>query len=50
MVSWENSVNSWISNWYERNKIVNKSSKIQILQDSHESLGDIDWNEVYKDN
>lgn len=50
MVSWENSVNSWISNWYERNKIVNKSSKIKILQESHEALGDIDWNEVYKDN
>ncbi len=48
MVSWQNSANSWISNWYERNKITNKSSKIDILKQSHDLLKDVDWNQVYQ--
>lgn len=49
MVNWESSANSWMSNWYERNKVANKSSKVEALKESHNLLKEVNWNEVYKD-
>lgn len=50
MKNWKGAVNSWMSNWYERNKIEKpKNSRMSNLKESHENLGGVDWNEVYKD-
>ena len=49
MVSWKSAVANWMKYYYERNKIqTTKISKLEIIQKSHASNEDIDWNEVYK--
>lgn len=49
MKVWRSAVNTWIDNWYERNKIQKKSSKLDNIKEAHEDLTGIDWNEVYKE-
>jgi len=48
MKSWKGAVHTWISNFYERNKMFEKKSKIDALREAHEELAEVDWNEVYK--
>jgi hypothetical protein len=48
MKSWKGAVHTWISNFYERNKMHEKKSKIETLREAHEELIEVDWNEVYK--
>jgi hypothetical protein len=48
MKSWKGAVHTWISNFYERNKMYEKKSKIETLREAHEELIEVDWNEVYK--
>ena len=51
MKSWKSAVANWIINYYDRNKInTAKKSKLEIIQKSHESNEQIDWNEIYKEN
>lgn len=50
MKSWKSAVANWIINYYDRNKInTAKKSKLEIIQKSHESNEQIDWNEIYKE-
>lgn len=50
MKSWKSAVANWMINYYDRNKINTvKKSKLEIIQKSHESNEQIDWNEIYKD-
>jgi hypothetical protein len=51
MKSWKSAVANWMINYYDRNKIqTNKKSKLEVIQQSHASNEDIDWNEIYKEN
>ncbi len=51
MKSWKSAVANWMINYYDRNKInTTKKSKLEIIQQSHASNEDIDWNEIYKEN
>lgn len=51
MVSWRSAVSNWINYYYERNKInTPKKSKLEVIQESHASNEDIDWNKFYKEN
>lgn len=51
MKSWKSAVANWILHFYERNKIqTTKTSKLEVIQQSHESNDGIDWNEYYKEN
>ena len=50
MKSWKGAVHTWISNFYERNKMIEKKSKIETLRESHEELSEVDWNKVYNIN
>lgn len=45
MKDWRSAVRTWMSNWNERNKI--SKTKLDIIQDAHESLDGVDWNKVY---
>jgi len=47
MKNWKGAVNTWIANWYERNRIPHKKSKIDNVKEAHENLDEIDWNTVY---
>jgi hypothetical protein len=47
MRSWKGAVNTWIANYYERNKMTIKKSKIDTIKEAHENLDDVDWNQVY---
>lgn len=47
MRNWKGAVNTWIANWYDRNNIKPKSSKLDNVKESHENLDGIDWNKVY---
>lgn len=47
MKSWKGAVNTWIANWYERNKISKPKSKVDTLQEVHEELDGVDWNAIY---
>jgi len=50
MANWKRAVANWMINYYERNKITTpKKSKLEAIQESHEEMEHIDWNEVYKD-
>lgn len=50
MKSWKSAVANWMINYYDRNKIqTNKKSKLEVIQKSHESNEQIDWNEIYKE-
>ena len=50
MKSWKSAIANWIINYYDRNKInTAKKSKLEIIQKSHESNEQIDWNEIYKE-
>jgi len=50
MKSWKSAVANWMINFYDRNKIQTaKKSKLEVIQQSHASHEDIDWNEVYKE-
>ena len=48
MKNWKGAVNTWISNWYERNKMTPKKTKLDNVKEAHENLDDIDWNTVYQ--
>lgn len=48
MKSWKKAVHTWLSNFYERNKMHEKKSKLSVIQEAHEELSGVDWNEVYK--
>jgi len=49
MKSWTSAVANWMINYYDRNKIETvKKSKLEVIQKSHESSENIDWNEIYK--
>ena len=37
-----------IEYFYERNKMHDKKSKLSVIQEAHEELSNVDWNEVYK--
>lgn len=51
MKSWKSAVANWMINYYDRNKInTTKKSKLEIIQQSHATNEDIDWNEIYKEN
>jgi hypothetical protein len=47
MKNWKGAVNNWIINWFERNNITAKPSKLDNIKKSSESLEGIDWNKVY---
>lgn len=50
MIIWKSAVATWMINYYKRNKIdTPKISKLEVIQQSHESNENIDWNEVYKE-
>lgn len=50
MKSWKSAVGYWMINFYDRNKIqTTKISKLEVIQQSHASNEDIDWNEIYKE-
>lgn len=50
MKSWKSAVANWILHFYERNKIqTTKKTKLEVIQESHESNDGIDWNEIYKE-
>ena len=46
MKNWKGAVNTWIDNWYERNKMV-KKTKIASVSEAHENLDGVDWNKIY---
>jgi hypothetical protein len=48
MKSWKSAVSNWMINFYERNKMHEKKSKLSVIQEAHEELSSVDWNEVYK--
>ena len=48
MKSWKSAVSNWMINFYERNKMHDKKSKLSVIQEAHEELSNVDWNEVYK--
>jgi hypothetical protein len=51
MKRWKSAVANWMINYYERNKISTpKLSKLQAIQQAHQSTESVDWNEIYKDN
>ena len=47
MKSWKGAINTWIANYYERNKMTVKKSKIDTVKEAHENLDEVDWNQVY---
>ena len=47
MKVWKGAVNTWIINWYDRNNITSKPSKMDNIRESSESLEGVDWNKVY---
>jgi hypothetical protein len=47
MKSWKGAVNTWIANWYDRNKVMKPASKIDNVKEVHENLEGVDWNQVY---
>jgi hypothetical protein len=47
MKNWKGAVNTWIANWYDRNHIKPKVTKLDNVRESHENLDEIDWNKVY---
>ena len=47
MKNWKGAVSTWVINWYERNNIKQKPSKLESIKESHESLEGVDWNKVY---
>jgi hypothetical protein len=50
MKDWKATVRNWMKNYYERNRISTpKLSKLQAIQEAHESMENKDWNEEYKD-
>lgn len=48
MKVWKGAVNTWIINWYDRNNIKSKATKMDNIRESSESLDGVDWNKVYK--
>jgi len=48
MKSWKSAVHTWLKHFYERNKMHEKKSKLSVIQEAHEELSGVDWNEVYK--
>lgn len=48
MKYWKMAVVNWCSNFYERNKMKEKKSKLSVIKEAHEELSCVDWNEVYK--
>lgn len=49
MKSWKSAVANWIINFYDRNKIQTpKKSKLEVLEEAHATMEEIDWNEFYK--
>jgi hypothetical protein len=49
MKVWKGAVNTWIDNWYERNKIARKATKLDNIKEAHEDLSEVDWNKVYSE-
>jgi len=50
MKDWKATVRNWMKNYYERNRISTpKLSKLQAIQEAHESMENKDWNKEYKD-
>jgi hypothetical protein len=51
MKVWKGSVANWMSNWYDRNETVTKpnTGKLGKIQEAHDALKDVDWEEVYKE-
>jgi hypothetical protein len=49
MKNWKGAVNSWMANWYERNRIEPKKSKLDAIKEAHENLEGMDWNTIYKE-
>jgi hypothetical protein len=50
MVDWKRAVANWMIHYYERNRILTpKKSKLETIQESHEEMEQIDWNEIYKE-
>jgi hypothetical protein len=47
MKVWKGAVNTWIINWYDRNNITSKPTKMDNIRESSESLEGVDWNKVY---
>jgi hypothetical protein len=48
MKSWKSALSNWMINFYERNKMHEKKSKLSVIKEAHEELSSVDWNEVYK--
>ena len=47
MKVWKGAVNNWMANWYDRNNITAKPTKMDNIRESSESLEGVDWNKVY---
>jgi hypothetical protein len=49
MIDWKASARLWIRSYYERNRILSpKKSKLEVLQESHTTTENIDWNKIYE--
>jgi hypothetical protein len=50
MKIWRSAVANWMKYYYERHKIQTpKLSKLEVIQQSHASFEEINWDEVYKE-
>jgi hypothetical protein len=48
MKVWKSAVITWMSNYYERNRISTpKLSKLKEIQEAHQEVENVDWNEKY---